>query len=106
MKIDNTKSLNSAIIHDFVQVRYSTCKIDIDLIWNVIVNMILISQKDPDEVFDIELNYEDINFANTTKINRMFMRHKKVGKMTMTNVFDVDYCDTIFKNVNFILLIL
>ena len=100
VKIDNTKSLNSAIIHDFVQVRYSTCKIDIDLIWNVIVNMILISQKDPDEVFDIELNYEDINFANTTKINRMFMRHKKVGKMTMTNVFDVDYCNTIFNAVD------
>lgn len=100
VKIDHARALNAAIIQDFVQVRYSTCKIEIDLIWNVIVNLILITQKQPGEVFDIEFNYEDINFANHSKINRLFMNHKIIGTMTMTNVYDIHHCNTIFDAVN------
>jgi hypothetical protein len=99
VKIDNTRTLNAAIIQDFVQVRYKTCQIQIDLIWNVLVNLILITQKEPGEIFDIEFNYEDVNFANASKINRMFMYHKIVETITITNVFDIQLCDTLFNAV-------
>jgi hypothetical protein len=100
IKIDNVRTLNAAIIQDFVQVRHRTCKIEIDLVWNVIVNLILILQKEPNEIFDIEFDYEDINFANHHKINRMFLHHKTVNTLTLLNVFDIHHCNTIFAAID------
>jgi hypothetical protein len=100
VKIENPRPLNAAIVQDFVFVRYPTCKIEMDLIWNVIVNLILISQKEPGEVVDIEFNYEDVNFENPSKINRLFLHHKNIGTMTITNVFDIHRCNTIFHAIH------
>jgi hypothetical protein len=60
----------------------------------------LMSQKSEDEEINIEFDYEDINFYCKIRIQEMFKNHKVIKMMTISNVYDVSHCNTVFDSVN------
>ena len=101
IKIEEMRTLNSGIFYDFLQVRHKKCKIDCELIWTINMNLLLIAQKEPRTVIDnIEFNYEDVQFMNGFKIQKMFENHKNIRKMTISNVYDIENCQNIFQSID------
>jgi hypothetical protein len=100
VKIDDVRNLNRGIVHDFIRLHHTKCKIECDLIWSVKTNLMLMSQKSEDEEINIEFDYEDINFYCKIRIQEMFKNHKVIKMMTISNVYDVSHCNTVFDSVS------
>ena len=100
VKIDDVRNLNRGMVHDFIRLHHTKCKIECDLIWSVKTNLMLMSQKSEDEEINIEFDYEDINFYCKIRIQEMFKNHKVIKMMTISNVYDVSHCNTVFDSVN------
>lgn len=100
VKIDDVRNLNRGIVHDFIRLHHTKCKIECDLIWSVKTNLMLMSQKYEDEEINIEFDYEDINFYCKIRIQEMFKNHKVIKMMTISNVYDVSHCNTVFDSVS------
>ena len=102
LKIDNIRIINSGILHDFVVLKHDSCYIDCDLIWSVKTNLFLMRQRNYDchKIINIELNYDDMYFLHKAMMKELFFVHKKINKMVIRNVIDVENCNTVFESIN------